>query len=249
MEARNESVDLRLNVYLPEDDETTPANVMGAAPPLPPDVMVGDIVIVDHEIGIVTGSTAGTGDVFRAFKQPLPGVDAEIGYRLPVPGHDFRIFLGAFHFEGGNDYENVTGPKARAEWRLHDLDLFGNNSRLTLEAGIRDDDVRGTDASAGLRIRIPFGGVPSNQRGHELAGLDQRMLDPIRREDHIVMGDREEEQVGSPGGVTIDAVMAIETGNEITSIWFADGAGGGDGTMGNETDLATAVSDPGAGDQ
>jgi hypothetical protein len=75
------------------------------------------------------------------------------------------------------------------------------------------------------------------------------MLDPIRREDHIVMGEREEEQAASPGGVTIEAVRAVETGNEITSIWFADGAGGGDGTMGNETDLATAVSDPGAGDR
>jgi hypothetical protein len=166
-----------------------------------------------------------------------------------VPGHDLRIFLGAFHFEGGDDYENVTGPKARAEWRIHDLDLFGNNSRLTLEAGIRDDDVRGTDASAGLRIRIPFGGVPSNQRGHELAGLDQRMLDPIRREDHLVTGQREESQAGAPATVALEAVEAVETGNEITSIWFADGAGGGDGTMGNETDLATAVSDPGAGDQ
>jgi hypothetical protein len=249
LEALTESFDFRINGYLPEDDETTLANVIGAAPPPPPGVMVGDIVIVDHEIGIVTGASAGSAGFHRAFEQPLPGVDAEIGYRLPVPGHDFRIFLGAFHFEGGNDYENVTGPKARAEWRIHDLDLFGNNSRLTLEAGLRDDDVRGTDASAGLRIRIPFGGVPSNQRGHELAGLDQRMLDPIRREDHIVMGEREEMQAGSPGGVTIDAVMAVETGNEITSIWFADGAGGGDGTMGNETDLATAVSDPGAGDQ
>jgi hypothetical protein len=168
---------------------------------------------------------------------------------LPLPGHDFRLFLGAFHFEGGNDYESATGPKARAEWRIHDLDLFGSNSRLTLEAGIRDDDLRGTDASAGVRLRIPFGGVPSNQRGHELAGLDQRMLDPIRREDHIVTADREEMQAATPGSVTVEAVKSVETDNEITSIWFADGAGGGDGTMGNETDLATAVSDPGAGDQ
>jgi hypothetical protein len=245
LEALTESFDFRINGYLPEDDETTLADVTGAA--TPPIGVVGDIVIVDHEIGIVTGSTAGTGDVFRAFEQPLPGVDAEIGYRLPVPGHDFRIFLGAFHFEGGNDYENVTGPKARAEWRIHDLDLFGNNSRLTLEAGIRDDDVRGTDASAGVRIRIPFGGVPSNQRGHELAGLDQRMLDPIRREDHIVMGDREETVAGTPGAATVEAVRSVETGNEITSIWFADGAGGGDGTEGNETDLGTAVTGAGMG--
>jgi parallel beta helix pectate lyase-like protein/inverse autotransporter-like protein with beta domain len=249
LEALTESFDFRINGYLPEDDETALANIAGAAPPPPPPVTIGDLAVIDHEIGLVTGVTAGTAGFFRSFEQPLPGIDAEIGYRLPVPGHDFRIFLGAFHFEGGNDYENVTGPKARAEWRIHDLDLFGNNSRLTLEAGIRDDDVRGTDASAGLRIRIPFGGVPSNQRGHELAGLHQRMLDPIRREHHIVTGEREEAQAGTPSIVEIEAVKAVETGNEITSIWFADGAGGGDGTMGNETDLATAVSNPGAGDQ
>ena len=248
LEALTESFDFRINGYLPENDETMLANITGAAPP-PPSVTVGEIVIVDHEIGMVSGATAGIAGIFRQFEQPLPGIDAEIGYRLPIPGQDFRLFVGAFHFEGGNDYENVTGPKARAEWRIHDLDLFGNNSRLTLEAGIRDDDVRGTDASAGVRIRIPFGGVPSNQRGHELAGLDQRMLDPIRREDHIVTGERQEMQAGTPGMVTIEAVRAVETGNEITSIWFADGAGGGDGTQGNETDLATAVTDPGAGDQ
>jgi hypothetical protein len=245
LEALTESFDLRLNGYLPEDDETTLADIGGAAPP-PPPVTIGDLAIIDHEIGLVTGVTAGTAGLYRAFERPLPGIDVEIGYRLPLPGHDFRIFLGAFHFDD-EDYESVTGPKARAEWRLHDLDLFGNNSRLTLEAGVRDDDVRGTDASAGVRIRIPFGGVPSNQRGHELAGLDQRMLDPIRREDHIVTGEREESQAGTPSTVELEAVEAVETGNEITSIWFADGAGGGDGTMGNETNLAGAVAGAGVG--
>ncbi|MDF2764613.1 MAG: hypothetical protein K0S81_1607 [Rhodospirillales bacterium] len=245
LEALTESFDFRINGYLPEDDETTLADIGGAAPP-PPPVTIGDLAIIDHEIGLVTGVTAGTAGLYRAFERPLPGIDAEIGYRLPLPGHDFRIFLGAFHFDD-EYYENVTGPKARAEWRLHDLDLFGNNSRLTLEAGIRDDDVRGTDASAGLRIRIPFGGVPSNQRGHELAGLDQRMLDPIRREDHIVLGERAESVAGTPATVTLEAVKAVETDNEITSIWFADGAGGGDGTMGNETNLAGAVAGAGVG--
>ena len=245
VEALTESFDFRINGYLPENDETTLADVTGGAPP-PPPVTLGEIVIVDHEIGLVTGVTAGTGAVFRAFEQPLPGIDAEIGYRLPLPGHDVRIFLGAFHFDDG-DYESITGPKARAEWRIHDLDLFGNNSRLTIEAGIRDDDVRGTDASAGVRIRIPFGGVPSNQRGHELAGLDQRMLDPIRRENHIVTGEREDMQAGTPATLEIEAVRAVETDSEITSIWFADGAGGGDGTQGNETTLGAAVAGAGAG--
>jgi hypothetical protein len=245
LEALTESFDFRINGYLPEDDETTLADATGASPALPP-LTVGEVAIVGHEIGLVTSVTAGTPGLFRAFERPLPGVDAEIGYRLPLPGHDFRIFLGAFHFDH-EDYESVTGPKARAEWRIHDLELFGNNSRLTLETGIRDDDVRGTDASAGVRIRIPFGGVPSNQRGHELAGLDQRMLDPIRREDHIVTGEREQSQAGTPFTVELEAVEAVETGNEITSIWFADGVGGGDGTMGNETELAGAVAGAGIG--
>jgi hypothetical protein len=85
LEALTESFDFRINGYLPEDEETTLANVMGAAPPPPPGVMVGDIVIVDHEIGIVTGASAGSAGFYRSFERPLPGIDAEIGYRLPIP--------------------------------------------------------------------------------------------------------------------------------------------------------------------
>src|SRR5688500_17513830 len=61
------------------------------------------------------------------------------------------------------------------------------------------------------------------------------------------MAEREESVAATPGTATVEAVRAVETGNEITSIWFADGAGGGDGTQGNETDLGTAVTGAGMG--
>ena len=245
LEAMSELFDLRVNGYLPENDETTLADVTGTVPP-PPPVTIGDIAIVGHEIGLITGTTAGTAASFQSFERPLRGFDAEIGARLPIPGQELRLFFGGFHFEAPG-YEDISGPKARAEWRLNDIDLIGGNSRLTIDAQIRDDDVRGTDASAGIRIRVPFGGVPSNRRGDRLAALDQRMLDPIGRERHIVTGTREESQAGTPGTVAIEAVKAVVTGYEIASIWFADGAGGGDGTMGSETTLGAAVTGAGAG--
>jgi Inverse autotransporter, beta-domain/Right handed beta helix region len=234
-EAMSETFDFRVNGYLPQNHENVLAEHTTILPPAAP-----GLVIIGHQIGFATGGTTRR----SKFEQPLPGFDAEAGVRVPIPDQDFRLFAGYYRFDA-DDYQAIAGPRARAEWRIHDLPGLGPNSRLTFDAEIRHDGVRGTDASAGLRLRIPFGGVAAaDDRTQALAGLDQRMLDPIHREDHLVIGHRTETSGTGPG---LEAVVADETGDVITSIYFANGTGGGDGTQGNPTTLATAVAAAGDG--
>ena len=61
-------------------------------------------------------------------EKALPGVDGEVGYLLPIPWEAYRsvfdetrVYAGGYHFFGEANYESVTGPRGRVEWRAYDL--------------------------------------------------------------------------------------------------------------------------------
>ena len=63
------------------------------------------------------------------------GIEGEVGYRLPFGnalGSDTetRMFLGGYAF-WGDGYPTYAGPRGRLEFRLYDLPLLGDGSRLT----------------------------------------------------------------------------------------------------------------------
>ena len=80
-----------------------------------------------------------------------------------------RVFVGGFHLSHQNadfeslgqvfdfSYHDMTGPMARAEATVYDLDFLGSQSRLTLNAEVSHDDVRKTTGFFGATLRIPLG--------------------------------------------------------------------------------------------
>ncbi len=122
------------------------------------------------------------------------GFDGEVGYRVfHSDDTDYRLFVGGFSFShsdihnaGGMDFnvKDITGPKARAEVNMFDFDEIGPQSRLSLEAEVAHDDVRGTTGFVGATIRIPLGDTGTGAQA--LDELDRRMADPQRRQENVL---------------------------------------------------------------
>ncbi len=132
----------------------------------------------------VTPSVTGTTIQLNAFdlvEKAVGGMDIEFGGKIPVL-EDTRAYIGVYHFDASG-VDNVTGPRARIETRIHDLDFLGAGSRLTLGAEIQHDDARDTQSFAIARLRIPFNGSKKT-KNHSV--LERRMLDPIIRDVDII---------------------------------------------------------------
>jgi hypothetical protein len=170
----------------------------------------------------------------------LYGFDGEVGWRLPFfPADgdvDVRAYIGGYYFNG-QDARVVAGPRGRIEARLYDIDFLGLQSRLTASGEIQWDSPRGTQAFAGLELRIPLGFV-TGETGPKLSPLDRRMVDRVQRDVDIVTQITH----GAPEDVIVDE-LTVKT----HTIFFANGTGGGSGTQGSPTDLAGAVSNAPAG--
>ncbi len=177
-----------------------------------------------------------------ASEVPLSGVDGEIGVRLPLDlvgldteNHTFRVYGGGFHFDDDAAATDVTGPKARLEWRIDDIVASLPGSRLTLGAGWRSDDLRGSHLEAGARLRIPFS-VFFDGAGDDLDAQEVRMMDRIERDPDIVVAPSKDEPVEDAiTGVDFDRVVTVNAGMGLNApaaaaggntLIVADGAAG-----------------------
>ena len=167
--------------------------------------------------------------------ESMTGVDVEAGVRLfgdADSGHEFRLFGGAYHYWSAG-VANITGGRARAEYRLNDV--VGAGSQLNFGAEVRDDDYRGTEITGEVRLRIPFGGTGSRRPG--LSPIERRATERIRRPNTIRHRTRR-----TAGSFTIGVTNAL-TDQGFGRIFFADGANSlGAGTLSNPTTLSDAVS-------
>ncbi|MEX0731960.1 MAG: inverse autotransporter beta domain-containing protein [Aquisalimonadaceae bacterium] len=124
------------------------------------------------------------GNVVDVREQVLAGIDAEVGYRLPVfparGDQDLRVFVGGYHFDASG-VDAVSGPRARLEYRLYDLAILPTGSRLTAGVEVQRDDPRGTQGFGVLTLRVPLG---RDQR--VMGARERRMVDPIIRDVDIV---------------------------------------------------------------
>lgn len=118
-------VDLRANVYIPD---------VGATRGGVPNRFVGNILIVNRDI------------------VAMPGVDCEIGGRLPALfGVQGSVYGGFYHFDGRGT-RNATGWKARAqvEW----------TENVYVDAQYQDDDLFGQTFSVGIALRYRHRWLP-----------------------------------------------------------------------------------------
>ena len=169
----------RVNGYLPENKTETVlsgANVSVIRP--------GDQITVQID-GIVQ-------------EKALPGLDGEVGYLLPIPWEAYRavfdetrVYAGGYHFLGEDNFESVTGPRGRVEWRAYDLPVLGPGSRFMMGVEAQWDEPRGSQAFGLASLRIPFDVFSDKSTRKQLTGLDRRMLQPVIRDVDIVTSQRD----------------------------------------------------------
>ena len=164
----------RANGYLPENKTetiTSGANVTVIRP--------GDQIKV--QIGGIVQEKA------------LPGVDGEVGYLLPIPWeetYELRVYAGGYHFFGEDNFESVTGPRGRVEWRAYDLPIIGPGSRFMMGVEAQWDEPRGSQAFGLASLRIPFDVFADKSKRKGLKGLDRRMLQPVIRDVDVVTSEK-----------------------------------------------------------
>ena len=130
----------------------------------------------------------------------LYGVDGELGYLLfgspqtkPGTRHELRVYGGAFWFDHSDAIHEVAGPKARIEWRIDDVIANWAGSRLTLDAGYSNDEVRAVRGKRQSRVKneSPLT-LPANRRAFPMR---YRFATSARRRagrealSHKVLGD------------------------------------------------------------
>ena len=129
-------------------------------------------------------------------EKPLPGVDGEVGYLLPIPWKAYtavfdetRVYAGGYHFFGEDQFESVTGPRGRVEWRAYDLPFLGPGSRFMMGVEAQWDEPRGSQAFGLASLRIPFDVFSDKSKRKALKGLDRRMLQPVIRDVDVVTSE------------------------------------------------------------
>jgi hypothetical protein len=166
-------------------------------------------------------------------ERALRGVDAEIGWRLPVfPVESLaqiRAYAGGFWFDGEGLLRDIAGPRGRIEMSFEQPSGPWAGSRLTLGAEVQHDEVRGTNAFAVARLRIPL--QPAERSARRLTPQEQRMTERVVRDVDVVTG---QVQKGS-GTQTVEAAVNVYNNTTVTDVVQVD-AGDGQAALQNEID-------------
>ena len=158
-----QNFELRSNVYLPITTSQTLSNSISNA------TIVGNQLLYGRAINNATA---------------LQGVDAEVGYSLPVKDrHTVRGFLGYYHFDGGPS-GGVNGFRARAEAVVH--------NGATAQVMYTNDKMYGSNVMVGLQLQFPFG------NNHPTSGWKQHTPSPFRfvERNYNVILDRQVSNLG-----------------------------------------------------
>ena len=167
----------RVNGYLPENKTETVMSGVNVSVIRP-----GDQINVQVD-GIVQ-------------EKALPGIDGEVGYLLPIPWEAYRavfdetrVYAAGYHFFSEDQFDSVTGPRGRVEWRAYDLPVLGPGSRFMMGVEAQWDEPRGSQAFGLFSLRIPFDVFADKSTRKQLTGLDRRMLQPVIRDVDIVTSE------------------------------------------------------------
>ncbi|WP_421778871.1 hypothetical protein [Hoeflea sp.] len=218
-----ERFEFRVNGYLPSGSQY----VVGTAPG-------GGVTLNGRDVVYSNGNLV---------ERALPGFDVEAGVKIDFSEAAIRLNAGYFRFERGDTL--VEGPRFRAEVEIDDP--FGwEGSKLSIGGEIRDDKVRGTEASGLLRLRVPIGGPSKSQLADkQLTGLEKLMTRRINRDEDVVAPVVRHGNAAGTGQVT-DAT----SGETLQAFFVANTAQGAAdcSSVANACDFATAQGLAGAGD-
>ncbi|HVY05076.1 MAG TPA: inverse autotransporter beta domain-containing protein [Burkholderiales bacterium] len=195
-EALGRNWDFRANAYVPFG--STASTVEGGGATGSPTVQLANNALV---LTLPAGGRE---------ERALPGFDAEVGWRVPVfdteAGKQLRLYAGGYRFE--HDALLVTGPRVRAEFVIDQVPGFWKGARFSAGLEYQDDNVRGSQSYAVLRLRVPFGGRDDAQ---VLTAQERRMTAPVVRDIDIVTQTRS----SGSGKATTEAVTQTADGKPL----------------------------------
>jgi len=171
------------------------------------------------------------------------GMDAEVGRLLYLFGGpldaEIRGYVGGYYFD--NDaagFPEVAGPRARVELRMFDLPWLGPESRVVLGGEIQYDNVRDTQATGLIQVRVPLGRLFS--RGSNLTPLQRRMVEPIIRDIDVVTNStpsKAQTQIPLTRGSNIVTVTHVNDSGAVGSGTFEDPCGSLTSAAGSTHDI------------
>ena len=193
-----ETWDFRVNTYLPERGKKLVSHTATAS-------LSGSQVFLENS---------------QNFEKAMPGVDAEVGYKIPTNDIDTRVFVGGYHF-WDDDLENVTGLRGRAEVSIENQDrvkYLPEDAIFRVSAETQYDDIRDGNHFAGAEISIPLYSVPKRK---SMSGIERRMTNPIVRDIDIVTSPSvttapPEAAEANIGGVESSSVYIVEAEDTAT---------------------------------
>jgi len=175
------------------------------------------------------------------------GFDGEVGYRIfNTDNTDVRVFAGGYDFSrsdtnnviiGGNlnfSHKDIAGAHARAEVNVFSIDALGPQSRVSFDGEVAHDDVRGTTGYVGATLRIALNDL-SGGGAQSLDDLDRRMVDPVRRQDDVLV----RQSFDKPEPVII--YNGHITSSPTNTLYYVDNTAGA-GSYANPTTLQDATS-------
>ncbi|MCB1318126.1 MAG: inverse autotransporter beta domain-containing protein, partial [Leptospiraceae bacterium] len=208
-----ETVDLRLNGYLPLSDKKE-YTIPNADPQGP--AFAGTGIVVDTNGQIL--------------EEPQHGFDIELGWELGsqidfIKDHtdSVRVYGGAYYFDGDNT-ENVAGWRTRFTADVTENIQFG--------ARFQRDDVRGSQGFLEATFRFPFG----HKKSYRKEGIRARLDESPERDIDIVTG----EQVTDSGDRVQVLNTATAAAQEVLHV-DNTAAGGGDGSAENPFNTLAAA--------
>lgn len=155
-------LDVRANAYVPLSDAREYSS--GTAGIVSNPYLAGTGIYVDR-----SGAT-------RVIEEPQPGLDAEVGFRLPA-WSDYidstRVYAGGYHFIGDKT-EDVSGWRGRVA-----VDV---NSAVSVGARFQRDDERGSQGFLEATVRFPF----NAKKTYREEGLRARLDESPERDIDIV---------------------------------------------------------------
>ncbi len=133
----------------------------------------------------------------------------------PITDLDAELWAsaGVFYFDAyESGFEEIFGPRIRAELRLYDLGLLGDGSRLVIGGQYEYDEVRGNTTTALLSVRIPLQAIV-NAVTDKPTLVDRRMMTPIVRDVNVITANisREEAAVNPLTGDQISNVVTVNS--------------------------------------
>ncbi|MCH9654565.1 MAG: right-handed parallel beta-helix repeat-containing protein [Planctomycetes bacterium] len=144
------------------------------------------------------------------------GTDFEIGRLLKTfeefdVDAELRGYVGGYYFDNSAPgFKEMAGTRLRAEFRMFDLPFLGNGSRVVLAGQYQYDELRGSQGTGMVTIRVP---LPGNGDSQRLNRFQRRMVTPIVRDIDIVLN-----QARGP----VEQAKLQQTGQVLNNITIID---------------------------